>query len=163
MPTIELAALLNHSDTAGRPVILKAAVAAGVLWKCRKSACSHHNDAGEELCRGCGRNSNGQPLSDSQPGPYVAPHEIWEMLREEVRDHFLAQEITPLPDAVTFPWRSDDPTSTWSLTDLVVHHGGRQEPYSSDLQNTEIESALEEVARAVEPGYLEDLRITLQP
>lgn len=44
-----------------------------------------------------------------------------------------------------------------------MHHGGRQESYSTDLQNTEIESSLEEVARAVEPGYLEDLRITLQP
>lgn len=163
MPTIEITTLLDHSDEAGRPAILKAAVAAGVLWKCRETTCSRHNARGEELCRGCSRNREGQPLSDAQPGLYCAPDEIWERLRDEVKNHFLAQEIKPLPDAVTFPWQSADPTSTWSLTDLIVHHGGLQESYSTDLQDTEIEESLEEVARAVEPGYLEDLRITLQP
>lgn len=162
MPAIQLATLLEHADPAGRPAILQAAVAAGVMWKCRKAVCGRHNDRGEELCQGCGRNRAGQPLSDSQPGLYQAPDELWEQLREEITDHFRAQGADPLPDAVTFPWQSADTTATWSLTELTVHHGGRQEPYLTNFHTTEIEQSLEEIAIAVEPGYLENLRITLQ-
>ncbi|MFB6887582.1 hypothetical protein ACFCY8_42955 [Streptomyces noursei] len=161
VPPSELALLIEHSDAAGREAIRAAAVAAGLMWRCRNSTCPTYNQRTDELCGGCGRDRDGRPLSDVQPGLYAAPDELWEQLRNEVFNHFCQNEFAPLPDAVTFPWVSRQDTAPWSLTELVIHYGGFKREYLDDLSGTWIEELLEEIALAVEPGYLEHLRITL--
>ncbi|MGW7463768.1 hypothetical protein ACWGJT_03450 [Streptomyces xantholiticus] len=161
MPTSELASLLEHSDTAGRSVIRDAAVSAGLMWKCRNPACGQHNLRAEGLCGNCGWDRQGRPLSDDQPGLYVAPDELWEQLREEIAEHLRREALEPLPDAVTFPWVSGSDTSPWSLTELVLHRGGTTMIHQTALGGTEIEETLDEIALAVEPSYLEALRIML--
>ncbi|MDJ0347212.1 hypothetical protein QMK19_39080 [Streptomyces sp. H10-C2] len=164
MPTSEqqmLQGLLDRTDAAGRTVILKAACAYGIVWMCRNPACTEHNPRGEELCHGCGHNQHGRPLEDRQPGLYSVPNVLWERLREDIALHLQDQKSVPTPPhAVTFPYTTIGP-QPWSLNELILHYGGTQQPYTTDLDGTEIEELLTEIAHEAVPGYLEDLRITL--
>ncbi|MFD3422458.1 hypothetical protein [Streptomyces decoyicus] len=160
MPLIELDLLVEHSDAAGRDVIREAAIAAGLIWKCRHSACPTYNQRSDELCGGCGRSREGRPLSDFQPGLYVAPDELWEELRDEVTDYFRQQGFAPLPDAVTFPRVSNRDAVPWSHIELVLHYGGVKREHLADPAGTEIEDLLEQIALAIEPTH-HDLRIAL--
>ncbi|MFH0246351.1 hypothetical protein ACGRHY_28920 [Streptomyces sp. HK10] len=158
----ELALLIEHSDAAGRAVVQEAAVTAGLMWKCRARSCpTTYNRIGEPLCRGCGRDRKGRFLPDLQPGLYAVPDELWEQLRTEVVQHFAGEQGTPTPDAVTFLWECESRTEPWSFTEVVLHYGGRQEKYQTAFAGTEIAELLKEIALAVEPNYLDNLRIGL--
>ncbi|WP_431984161.1 hypothetical protein [Streptomyces qinglanensis] len=160
MPTSELTLLIEHSGADERHVIHEAAVAAGLMWKCRACPTAFLR-VSEELCNECGRDREGRPLSDVRPGLYTAPDELWERLRTEVADHFRQEAFDPLPEAAAFPWESAQDAAPWSLTELTVHYGGRQHTHLTALEGTELEELLEEVALTVEPGYLEHLRLVL--
>ncbi|MFI8932460.1 hypothetical protein ACIG3E_32950 [Streptomyces sp. NPDC053474] len=159
MSTSELALLLQHSDTTARSVIQETAAAAGLMWKCRWSLCAEYNIKATELCPHCGRDRDGHPLRDVQPGCWPVEDELWENLRTEVTAHLRQQGFDPLPDAVTFPWVSDEDAAPWSLTRLVLHYGGIQRDYKIHLERTEISDLLEQVAEAAEPSSYEYLRI----
>lgn len=160
MPTSELALLIEHSGVEERRIIQETAVAASLMWKCRACPAAYHRIS-DELCHGCGRDREGRPLSDVQPGLYAAPGDLWEQLRTEVAEHFCQEAFAPLPEAVTFPWESTQDATPWSLTELTVHYGGLQRTHLTELEGTEVEELLKEVALAVEPGYLGHLRLTL--
>ncbi|MFI0742492.1 hypothetical protein ACH4PU_31110 [Streptomyces sp. NPDC021100] len=159
LPTVDLDALLRVFNDSRKPVIEEALRKLGLLWLCRNPACGTHNPGGADLCSGCGYDRDGKPLSDQQPGLYQAPEQLWELLREQVRA-WIGTTAHPMPDAVTFPYErhGDD---YWSLTEPVLHYGGHTETVATDLADTEIDKTLVELADEVDPGYLEDLRITL--
>ncbi|MEU5425793.1 hypothetical protein AB0H73_09315 [Streptomyces olivoreticuli] len=159
MPTIELDALLTVFDDSRKAVVEEAARALGLIWPCLNSACGKDNPCDTGLCHGCGYDRDGQPLSDQQPGLYPIPDELWEDLREHVRA-WIGSTARPAPDAVTFPYTRDD-DGCWSLTAPVLHYGGRTETVTADLTRSEVAETLDEIADEAEPGYLEDLRITL--
>ncbi|MFE7485062.1 hypothetical protein [Streptomyces sp. NPDC057552] len=142
---------LQAADEQQEEVVREVLRAAGLLWQCKGPNCRFDNTTAQELCEGCGRQRNGQRVTDQIPPS--AHRDDFENLRAELKDHF-THVGRDLPDAVTFQL---DFHKRWRIDDATLHFGSRAAIH--DFDDPDVDLALRDLGRAYDHG--ETLRVAL--